>query len=381
MSAGLLLAASAGVLAGCLARPYDTPVNTSLGKLAASRQATSPAGPSPAARSTPAADALDIERYAKDLQAMLEGGGATPTPPPVHAAPPAPAIADAQREGEMQGSLEVSEPSDAPIDPDAPAMDVAGESTTVAPPPISLDAHIATTAAELRALLRQRSTGSLDPLRDEAIAAVLDVLVEAPATTMSDDLAPAEREALTALRDFMSGLFAWSSGSEAVDPADLAQDLAERMALAGGLRIREAVLCTRVQGFGRFTPRDSTTFLAGRSHQLFLYTEIERFSRRAIAPTESDVSEWAVEISQELNLWHDAPTPILAWRRAEERVIETFRGPRRDFYLVHTIELPRTLTVGAYVLKVIVRDKVSGSQAEAVIPIRVVADPGLLNAR
>ena len=373
---------SAGLLAGCLARPYDNAVNTSLDKLALSRNAPTRSGESTSLTPAPqrpavTGDGLDIERYAQDLQALLEADR-TAELPTIHAAPPAPAVVEAQHDETVELALAVSEASDAPVGPIAVTnvADDASEAATV-----SLDELIATRAAELRALLRQRSVGSLDPLRDEAIVAVLDVLAASTPSAPSDDLAPAEREAIGALRDFMSGLLAWSSGSEASEPADLAHQLADRLAIAGGLRIREAVLCSRVQGFGRFTPHGSTTFLAGRQHRVFLYTEIERFSRRAIVPSESDPAEWAVEISQELNLWHDAPTPILAWRRSEERVIETFRGQRRDFYLVHTIDLPRTLTVGAYMLKVIVRDKVNGSHAEAVIPIRVVADPGLLNAR
>lgn len=376
--ASVVLAASAGLLAGCVARPYDTAVNTGLERLAANRPIAE-APPRMAAQPTQMPKGLDVEQFARDLQALLESANALEdSSPAVHAAPPAPTVAAELSVEEIvePQSLHISEPDDVLMfaaDDDTPMESPADDVEAS----VSLDVRIARAAAGLRDMLRERSSGSLDPVRDEAVASIVDLLCESPRATSRDELAPSERDAVAALKEFVMGMLAWSRGEEA-DPAALAQRMADRLAATHGVRIREAALCTRVAGFGQFTPVTSTRLLAGRSHRLFLYTEIERFARRAVTPSEADPSEWAVEISQELNLWHDAPTPILAWRRAEERVVETFRGPKRDFYLVHPIELPRTLTVGAYVLKVIVRDKVSGAQAEAAIPIHIVADPGLV---
>ena len=83
-----------------------------------------------------------------------------------------------------------------------------------------------------------------------------------------------------------------------------------------------------------------------------------------------------MNLSQALQLYHDADG-TLAWSRPEEEVIETSRNKRRDFYLVNDITFPPTLTIGAYRLKVIMRDKVSGQVEERVIPFEVVADAAL----
>jgi hypothetical protein len=56
--------------------------------------------------------------------------------------------------------------------------------------------------------------------------------------------------------------------------------------------------------------------------------------------------------------------------------VDTSRNKRRDFYLINRIELPSTLSIGRYQLKVIMRDLVSGAEAEAIIPIEIVAEAG-----
>jgi len=56
------------------------------------------------------------------------------------------------------------------------------------------------------------------------------------------------------------------------------------------------------------------------------------------------------------------------------------RTRRRDFYIVQRIDLPANLSVGKYNLKVAVRDRHApgGAEAEAVVPIQIVADASLL---
>jgi hypothetical protein len=150
------------------------------------------------------------------------------------------------------------------------------------------------------------------------------------------------------------------------------------IAPAPGLRVTRGALCRRVQGFGRYEAFATTRFVAGAPIRAIVYTEIEGFGYRAARegdPALKDVplsEQVSVELTQELGLFQE-PGGLRVWHRPAQRVIETTRGKRRDFYLIHTIDLPPTLGVGSYVLKAIVTDATTGSGDEVNIPITVVA--------
>lgn len=145
-----------------------------------------------------------------------------------------------------------------------------------------------------------------------------------------------------------------------------------------------AALCTRVTGFGKLEAmplrkgRNAFVFPAARVNRAIVYVELENFGYRPARSTDPDYAAgdaWAVELSTEIQLLDD-PDSILQFKERERTVIETGRNKRRDFYLVQEIELPPTLTVGAYNLKLILRDK-SGAEpvrSEVILPVQIVAD-------
>ena len=63
---------------------------------------------------------------------------------------------------------------------------------------------------------------------------------------------------------------------------------------------------------------------------------------------------------------------------AVKTIVDISRRQRRDFYLVADIELPPTLTVGGYQLKVTLVDETTGAEDAALIPIDIVADRSAL---
>ena len=171
------------------------------------------------------------------------------------------------------------------------------------------------------------------------------------------------------------------------DPTTLTEALVERadeLNEARPVRIGTLALCSRVEGFGRYNELPSTGFVAGSPIRMIVYTEVEHFDRRPIADR-SDGSYsgptkvrdgWEVRLSQELQLYHESDG-LLAWRRPEEVTAYRSRSKIRDYFIVDQITLPRTLTVGAYRLKVVLRDLADRSVDERIIPIRIVADPEL----
>ncbi|HZW09146.1 MAG TPA: hypothetical protein VFF69_04515, partial [Phycisphaerales bacterium] len=265
----------------------------------------------------------------------------------------------------------------------APA-ETASEPVGAAPPDPA--ARVDALYAELHDALGQELDATSEPFRTAvgliALAAAQgrDPLgAIAPDTPAGGKLSPAERESAEAVAQMLGTLLSPGEGTE-LERAEVLQELAGRLTQNIGLRIPRAELCTRVRGFGKYEPFGKTEFLAGRAIRALVYAELDGFEHRPV-DTERlgglvPEDQWSVEVSEELQLYHAADGG-LAWRRPAEKVVETSRNRQRDFYLLADIQLPPTLTVGRYELKVIIRDDVSGAVAEKVIPIGIVADPEL----
>ncbi len=207
-----------------------------------------------------------------------------------------------------------------------------------------------------------------------------------PAAPDESTLTSQERTTLSAIRTLGRAL---SQDGKVTDPAravQLVEGVLSALREAAAVRIARSALCTRVEGFGQYEPFTDYTFLAGRTTKMIVYTEIENFSHRAARRDDPGMEAFsgadlvAVELSQELRLWHDADGSM-QWRKPEQPIIEVGRNKRRDFFLVQQVELPPTLSVGKYNLKITIRDKVSGGVDERSIPIKIVADPGVIGKK
>ncbi len=124
----------------------------------------------------------------------------------------------------------------------------------------------------------------------------------------------------------------------------------------------------------------SNVFVAGRPVRMIVYVEVAGFRIREaksgdpLVASASASEQHTVDLSQSLRLYTDSDG-TLVWQRPAQRAIETSLSKRQDFYLLQVIELPATLSVGRFNLKVVVSDATSGEQAEAVLPIVLVAEP------
>lgn len=237
----------------------------------------------------------------------------------------------------------------------------------------TLDERIAGARDELMRLLAERASGATTPVGDLAMAAALAADAGAPAPEIAT-LAPSEAAAVRAIYSVhgaVRSVGSTESGGVTVDAADALQSAADAASASLALRITDAKLCTRVVGFGDYADLGVNAFLAGRANPVIVYTQVDRFASHP-ASGERQV----VELSQELNIYHDSDGAH-CWKRPPETVTESTRTRRRDFFLTNAIELPSTLTVGRYRLKVTMRDLTSSSVAETTIPFSIVADPTL----
>ncbi|MBK7403369.1 MAG: hypothetical protein IPJ41_01730 [Phycisphaerales bacterium] len=285
-------------------------------------------------------------------------------------------------------------------DPDAPDVSLEGlvapppadPGPTIAaqdaapPPPPDPAARVEELSTQLNQALGQELESTSEPFRT-AVAMIALAAAQghdpheaiAPGTAVAAKLSPAELKSAQGVAQLLGTLLSPGDGTEA-DRAKVLGQLAAKISQGLGLTLPKAVLCTRVRGFGKYEAFDKTDFLAGRGIRALVYVEVDGFEHRAMDNSRlgglETEDQWSVELSEALELRHEGDG-MLAWRRPAEKVVETSRNKQRDFYLLADVQLPSTLTIGAYQLKVVVKDEVSGSIAEKTIPIGIVADPTL----
>ncbi len=354
----------------------------------------------------------DLDKAASDLERLFDQRAAgSPTPavePPRLAAAPAPTRAPAapvvsplRNTSIVTGNRPVR-----PLAPDvyAPPMPSTttvadtGDQARARPAPAANPADATGTrrrdlVTRLADLILENAGGGSDAMRTASRLMALELIqpgiVEPDLERLLKDLPPAQAQTLRAIRELLGQL-----GSESMaldDPAQIARvltDMAHRLSAAQSLGVPVVALCSSVESFGSYTAFPSNTFLQGRSQPAIVYVEVENFSQRpgvtlskgARAAAPADDGDTVVELGQELTLYHDADG-LPVWRKPEQVVRDAFRRKRHDYYLAQYIELPATLTIGRYALKVTVRDKATGAVAEANIPINIVADSSLLGDR
>lgn len=253
------------------------------------------------------------------------------------------------------------------------------ESSAAAPATIeaSAEERVTRSADELASALRRRAEAESAPFGTLVALGSLDLVTPglgAPGTT-GGTLTSAEDRALAAWRSAMSQASSelrGGSGPETIER--LATGLLDTLHSDRSLDVARFVLCTRVDGFGQFEEFASTSFLAQRRHQAIVYVEVDRFTAAPAADAHG-AAGYEVALVQGVSLYHADGT--LAWRQTDQETIDFSRNQRRDFFVVQRIELPETLTVGSYNLKVTMRDKATGAVAERTLPITIVADAAL----
>lgn len=281
-----------------------------------------------------------------------------------------------------------------------PSVESEGGESARGAPSGEEDAGASASARSLASALRGAMSAGRSPLASAVRLALVDAIE--PGTLGADaalgselaqrGLLAHEPEVVLATRALGRDLV---ESGEAARPVESMLEALERASgrlneISPQFRVRAAALCTRVFGLASYEEFDKNAFLAGDPHRVIVYTEVERFGHRDLtassegrARTErrSQADRWAIEISQELTLYHEPEGDLQAWHRSRASVIETTRRKRDAMHLVNEITLPARLTVGRYTLKVTTRDETTGATDEAAIPIRVVADPTLATAQ
>jgi len=365
LACGALLPA---LLAGCATptQPYDNAPSAALEEFS-----DTPADPA----ETPSLRRLDLAdaaRRAADDMALLMNRTAKP-----RIAPSVEPMDDQRpwQSRDTDESEEVASRQDGPAESQErtqlPPTDT-GTDSAPPPDPIAL-------------MLGRLETEMQDPERALAATflaqAIRDYVDADDGSRPSQNLSPPERELAELLGPLLDAL---TTGDRADAPNRIGvaiDDAARGLASVLPVRINDAALATDIYGFAAYRPFESYVFLAGRSNRMLVYTEPANFeSRLATEPTSQggapNPGAYEVVLGLELQLYNERGS-MLAWRRPEERVSIRSDRPRSEVYLGTMIDLPASLSVGRYQLKVVLRDYADGSQDERVIPIEMVADPRL----
>lgn len=261
--------------------------------------------------------------------------------------------------------------------PDEPQPEVQ-PAVTVAPGPAA-----PLSREQLIAQLRQqvedaaKTDHSLRPWLNRAALSVFDPSLELTDKDLSA-LADDQRRTILAYQRTFTQI-ARTTGRSADDDRqlllDAARELSDQLASEQPLRIGVLKLCKRVKGFGVYDAFEGSTFLAGRSHPVIVYAELDHFHTKA-----TDEGKHVVQLTQEIVLYNQADG-LPVWRQEPAVITDESHNVRRDFFVVQIIRLSDRLTVGKYLLKVTITDEVGKTVDESTLPLQIVADPGMTGAQ
>ena len=245
------------------------------------------------------------------------------------------------------------------------------------PPPVTVPTEPSELAKLLAESLARRGGESAEPLRDwfaYAALAVGDPDLELPAD-FGADLLPAERErVVSAHAGFVALGIALREGRREFDRST-SESLV--LALTGGpmLEIPKVALCTKVEGYGRYSTVGTHRFLARSNARFIVYAELDGFRSDLVGGSFTTRLATRVTLESERD-------DIEVWQRSPEwtAVVDTSPVRRDEFFLCEIVSLSEFLTVGSYRLKVEIRDEMTGAVAVTTTPIHVVADPALASA-
>ncbi len=228
--------------------------------------------------------------------------------------------------------------------------------------------------------LYRKAAYSDEPLRDLLLIAATSMLDpdRALATEAIGVLTQREREILEGMQAFFSDLGSQLQATGDPEVVVFAADaLGRSLASHPQLSVATAALCSRVGGFGdydEFSRNDAGrySFLAHSGQQVVVYVEVDDYQSER-----DDKEQWVTELSQQLVIYSDRDG-IPVWREDWQVGVDASKNRRKDFFIVQLITLPRQLSVGRDQLKILLRDRKSGAEAETAVELEMIADPRMV---
>jgi hypothetical protein len=184
-------------------------------------------------------------------------------------------------------------------------------------------------------------------------------------------LAPEDRELLGALMDALTNYRnQLRQNNNMIFSQKIAPlvDLSDRLRGQAELTVPTFVVCTDALYFGKYTKLDPARFVAGQAHRIRIYYEVENFSSQFNDATK----DYETKLEEQLVLYTES-SGLPVWSSTKQPMADTSHRRRRDFFVAEEVTLPRTLTIGRYLLKVTIEDRQARRIAENTVPIEIVA--------
>ncbi len=324
---------------------------------------SSPAGPeSPAP--PPAVDAAGAAQPASPVPPAVPSAGTPAEPAGIRANAPLaasrierPVVApEAVPSAPKIEALEIS-----PIRPAAPAEPAPpkaepNRAATVAPTVKVRD--IDATIAELQKSVAERPNdfNAHFRLRMLYLAESQDDKATAPINGLDPELSESFLDVtrtLVAVRDAVRDPI--GRGASALQQA---RQLVQRLRRQAPVAIDRIAVVSRVNSYGDYEEFAPAEFPAGRATNVILYVEVSNF-RSEPEKAENGREQYRTLLGEKVEIY-DA-RGVSVFKQAQDRIPDTCRRPRNDFFLALELPLPETLAPGTYTIKATVEDKLGAT--------------------
>jgi len=215
----------------------------------------------------------------------------------------------------------------------------------------------------------QNTTGTMDPMRVWFIYASLAVSnpdIKLP-EGWSNDLVPAERDRVMAAHAGFAALGkSFRDGATNVDPMTR-QALIAALTGEPALTIPRVDLCSKVVGYGDYSPIGRRNFLQGSNTRVIVYSELDGFK------SSLENGKWTTRLATRVSIVASNGTTSPAWCRTPEwtEVVDSSDNQRHDFFLGEIIPIGSSLAMGNYNVKVEVKDLSTGAVTQSIVPFKV----------
>lgn len=212
------------------------------------------------------------------------------------------------------------------------------------------------------------SEGTMDPMRVWFIYASLAVSnpdIKLP-EGWSTDLVPAERDRVLAAHAGFAALGkSFRDGATNVDTATR-QALVAALTGEPALTIPRVDLCSKVVGYGDYSPIGRRNFLQGSNNRVIVYSELDGFKSNL------ENGKWTTRLATRVSIIASNGNSS-AWSRTPEwtEVVDTADNRRSEFFLGEIIPINANLAMGNYFVRVEVKDLASGATTSSIVPFKV----------
>lgn len=223
----------------------------------------------------------------------------------------------------------------------------------------------------------QKGSQSMDPMKVWFIYSSLAVSnpdIELP-EGWGTDLLPAERDRILAAHKGFSALGrSFREGKSSVDSV-IRQALVAALTGDTALTIPKVDLCSKISGYGDYSPIGGRNFRVGANNRVIVYSELDGFKSRF------ENGKWTTRLATRVSIMpvnggDDTTNTVpasLAWCRTPEwtEVTDTSDNPRSEFFLGEIIPIGSSLIVGSYAVKVEVKDLSTGAVTSSIVPFQI----------